>query len=98
NAWLGERGDIAATYEDVFARIALEKRIPAASYQTERARNLMLDDLRKFAADDQWPRGEYASHTEQEFEFDLAEGVTIRGKIDRLDVARDGRAVVIDYK
>ena len=47
-----------------------EKHIPI-SYQTERARNAMLDDLRKFAADRQWPRADYQSRTEEKFEFPL---------------------------
>jgi ATP-dependent helicase/DNAse subunit B len=95
--WWNERQDIGNLFEEVFAREAEEKHIPI-SYQTERARNAMLDDLRKFEANDSWPRGEYESRTELEFEFPLNESVAIRGKIDRLDVGRDGRAVVIDYK
>ena len=74
-----------------------EKHIPI-SYQTERARNAMLHDLRKFAANDDVAARGVRSRTELEFEFALNESVAIRGKIDRLDVARDGRAVVIDYK
>jgi ATP-dependent helicase/DNAse subunit B len=96
--WWNEGGDIAAVFEEVFAQISAKYRIQV-SYQTERARNAMLDDLRKFAADDEWDRGAYReSKTEQEFEFALNDSVAIRGKIDRLDVAHDGRAVVIDYK
>ena len=38
------------------------------------------------------------SQTEIEFAFPLAEGLEISGRIDRLDVAPDGRAFVLDYK
>jgi RecB family exonuclease len=95
--WWTERPDIEALFVEVFARVAAEKRI-LTSYQTERARNTMLDDLRKFAAEDRWPRAAMRSRMEEKFEFEIAAGVTIAGKIDRLDVAEDGRAYVIDYK
>ncbi len=95
--WWREGGDIAARFENVFARYVEEKRIPAASYQTERLRNGMLEDLLQFARADIWPRGVYESRTEEPFEFELAPGLAIRGKIDRLDV-QDGLAFVIDYK
>ncbi len=95
--WWREGGDIAALFENVFARYVEEKRIPAASYQTERLRNGMLEDLLQFARADIWPRGAYESRTEEPFEFELAPGLAIRGKIDRLDVQGD-LAYVVDYK
>jgi ATP-dependent helicase/DNAse subunit B len=95
--WYAAPQDIAALFETVFARCAEENRIPVA-YQTERVRNGMLDDLRAFAANDDWPRAEFRSQAEQKFAFDLDEGLEIRGRIDRLDIGADGRAFVIDYK
>jgi ATP-dependent helicase/nuclease subunit B len=96
--WWQQGGDISAVFEAVFAEVAAKEHIQV-SYQSERARNAMLDDLRKFAAADEWDRSAYIeSRTEQDFEFPLTESVSIRGKIDRLDVTADGRAVVIDYK
>jgi RecB family exonuclease len=95
--WWNTGQDIGTLFEALFQRKAEENHIPI-SYQTERARNAMLQDLRKFAAHDHRGRGEYQSRTELDFEFPLSDSVTIRGKIDRLDVAPDGRAVVIDYK
>jgi ATP-dependent helicase/DNAse subunit B len=96
-AWWARQGDIADVFEEVFAREAAAKRIPV-SYQTERARNAMLEDLRKFSTDQVWDRRKYESRTELEFDFPLDGLVTIHGKIDRLDQTRDGQAVVIDYK
>jgi ATP-dependent helicase/DNAse subunit B len=73
-----------------------EKRIPYG-YHVERLRNAMLEDLTTFAEDPRWPRAAFQSQTEQSFEFPL-ETASVRGKIDRLDVAPDGRAYVVDYK
>jgi putative RecB family exonuclease len=96
--WWQEGGDIGAIFEDEFAKVVAAKHIPT-SYQTERARNQMLLDLRQFAANGEWDRSLYQeSRIEQAFEFPLTETVAIRGKIDRLDVTPDGRAVVVDYK
>ena len=96
--WWPEGGDIAAVFETVFAEVAEEANIPAHSYQTERKRNTMLADLRAFAADDRWPRAGLTSEAEKEFELELAPGLIIRGKIDRLDTTRAGDTYVIDYK
>jgi len=96
-AWWARQGDVAPLFEDVFARSVEEQRIPSG-YHTERLHNAMLDDLRAFAADGQWPRGDYQSRMEERFVFPLDESLAISGKIDRLDTAPDGRAYVIDYK
>ena len=96
-AWWASQGDVAPLFEDVFARCVEAGRIPWG-YHTERLRNAMLDDLRRFAADNRWPRGEYQSRMEEKFAFRLDESLEIAGKIDRLDTATDGRAYVIDYK
>jgi ATP-dependent helicase/DNAse subunit B len=96
-AWWARQGDVAPLFEDVFARYVEEQRIPSG-YHTERLRNAMLDDLRGFAGDGQWPRGDFQSRLEEKFLFRLDESLEISGKIDRLDTAPDGRAYVIDYK
>jgi ATP-dependent helicase/DNAse subunit B len=96
-AWWREGGDIAARFDAVFADYAQKKAIPIHSYQTERLRNAMLDDLRRFAADARWPRNGNSSLTEEKFSFELAPGLAVIGKIDRLDKTPQG-AYVIDYK
>ena len=95
--WWADQGDIAPLFEDVFARFVEEQRIPSG-YHTERLHNAMLDDLRGFAADGEWPRGDFQSRMEEKFVLRLDESLAIPGKIDRLDTAPDGRAYVIDYK
>jgi ATP-dependent helicase/DNAse subunit B len=95
--WYAEPDDIAAIFARLFAQAVEEKRLPR-SYRTERLRNLMLDDLRAFTADDRWPRDGWQSRFEEQFAFPLADGIEVTGKIDRLDIAEDGRAYVFDYK
>jgi ATP-dependent helicase/DNAse subunit B len=94
--WYAHPQDIAPLFERIFEAALEEKRIPQG-YHVERLRNAMLEDLCAFAEDPRWPRAAFESRTEQPFEFAL-ETVGVRGKIDRLDVAPDGRAYVIDYK
>ena len=47
---------------------AFAKSRASLCYHTERLRNAMLDDLRGFAADGRWPRGEFQSQMEKEFQ------------------------------
>src|SRR5271157_5437755 len=89
--------DLEALFEEVFAGKVEEKQIPPG-YHRERLRNAMLDDLRAFVNCREAPRGGEQSRTEAEFQYVLEEGVEVKGKIDRLDVEPDGRALVIDYK
>ena len=95
--WWKAPQEIAPLFERVLARYLLEEHIPPG-YHTERLRNSMLEDLTRFVKQDPWPRARFASQTEQGFEFELAPGVTVRGRIDRIDTAADGSAYVIDYK
>jgi ATP-dependent helicase/DNAse subunit B len=96
-SWWDEGGDIAALFEEAFESAVEKLGIPTA-YHTERLRNAMRDDLVAFAADTQWPRAGFRSRTEVDLLFPLAEGIRIRGRLDRLDEAGDGRAFVFDYK
>ena len=95
--WWERPQDIEALFESFFEREIEDKRIPGG-YHTERLRNIMLDDLRAFAAGDPWPRGDFSSQTERPFVLPLEGVLEISGQIDRLDKGADGRAYVIDYK
>jgi ATP-dependent helicase/DNAse subunit B len=95
--WWNQPQDIAALFERIFARRLEEAHIPNG-YHTERLRNGMLDDLKRFAAQDQWQRTGWTSQTEIKFAFPLDDSLEISGRIDRLDVAPDGRGFVLDYK
>lgn len=95
--WWIERPNLEALFEETFERFVAEKRIPSG-YHTERLRNSMLLDLQMFVAQDKWPRGIFDSRIEEKFAFPLSDSVQISGKMDRLDIAADGTAYVIDYK
>lgn len=95
--WWQQPQEMAPLFERIFERYLKEKLIPSG-YHTERLRNAMLEDLCKFASEDTWPRGSFQSRTEEGFVFALGGSLEISGKIDRLDVAPDGQAYVIDYK
>ena len=95
--WWGEQQDVSALFERVFARYLRDEHIPPG-YHTERLRNSMLDDLTRFVREDHWPRAAFRSQMEHEFTFELAPGVAMRGRIDRIDTAPDGKAYIIDYK
>jgi ATP-dependent helicase/DNAse subunit B len=97
NEWWASRGEIAGIFERVFASFLKQHHIPSG-YHTERKRNAMLDDLLRFAERDPWDREAFTSEMELPFEFELAPGIGVRGRIDRIDRAPDGRAYVIDYK
>ena len=83
-------------FERTFERLASRYNVPAG-YRTEALRERMLADLRALIADPHW-LSVYETRAEQEFQFSLADGVELKGRIDRMDVTRDGGAYVIDYK
>jgi len=95
--WWAEGGDIAAIFSEAFEDVVEKQNIPIG-YHTERLRYAMLDDLLEFAADARWPRGTFRSRLEEPLLFTLAPGTEIKGRIDRLDEAPDGRAFVFEYK
>jgi len=95
--WWTSGRDIQEIFEEVFARQLEDRQIPPG-YHTERLRNAMVADLQAFASDRRWQRQGWRSRTEQSFEMPIGAGAVLSGKIDRLDVAPDSRAYVLDYK
>jgi ATP-dependent helicase/DNAse subunit B len=95
--WLAQRGDIAAVFQRIFSEKCQEKSI-RPGYHTERLRNAMLEDLKRFAADTQWPRAQFSSQAEKPFAVPLDDNFQVTGRIDRIDTDAEGRAYVIDYK
>ncbi|MEO8595726.1 MAG: PD-(D/E)XK nuclease family protein [Candidatus Solibacter sp.] len=94
--WLHPQ-EIVPLFERIFAAHLAAAHIPNG-YHTERLRNAMLDDLKRFTSEDAWPRDAFQSQTEIPFEFPLTADLNIKGRIDRLDIAPDGLAYIIDYK
>jgi len=86
--------------EEVFARVfrrtCEELRVPPG-YRTESLCQRMLADLRALTGDALWA-GNFEIRAEQKFRYTLGADVEISGRIDRLEVTPDGRALVIDYK
>ena len=95
--WYERPQDMTTLFERLFEDALEDLHVPPG-YHTERLRNAMLEDLLAFAADARWPREGMESKMERPFEFDLSDSVRVSGKIDRLDIAPDGRAWVLDYK
>jgi ATP-dependent helicase/DNAse subunit B len=97
--WFRAPQDLEPLFDRIFAEHRDKKRIPL-SFQSERTRNNMLDHVRAFLEQDEWPRAEFRSRVEQAFQIPIGDWL-LSGKIDRLDEDLDpahGRAFVIDYK
>lgn len=73
-----------------------KERVPA-TYRAEAVRLELLRHFETFIRDTQ-VKLNWESRVEESFEFTLREGLALKGRIDRLDIADDGRALVIDYK
>ena len=83
-------------FEEIFAERCRKARVPQG-HHTEAVRLEMLRSLREF-------QQQALSHnpleilTEQEFKMPLPGGLSVRGRIDRMDVFGGRKALVIDYK
>lgn len=82
--------------DQVFERECAQKRVPR-TYRTEAVRLELLRHFERFTEDRRVDLG-WDARVEEEFEFALQPGLTIRGRIDRLEVNRERQALVIDYK
>ncbi len=85
-----------AIFDDVFAQECRRARVPEG-YRTEAVRVEILRNFEAFLTDRSVDLG-WPSRVEEQFSFSLNPMVTIRGRIDRLDVGPRGEALVIDYK
>ncbi len=94
--WHKTGEQIEAVFERIFVdRCTKEAVFPG--YRAEYLRRQMLDDLRNFEQNQKLPACAEIL-TEQPFEMEIGEGVALRGRIDRVDILRDGRALIVDYK
>jgi hypothetical protein len=84
------------TFDEIFTERCREARVPATC-RTEAIRLEMLRSLRLFLQQPLLERPR-ETLTEQEFELALTPDLTIRGRIDRIDLYRGRQAMVIDYK
>ena len=86
----------SAVFDAVFEDECRRARIPA-SYRTEAVRLEMFRHFEAFLADEQAATG-WNSRVEEEFSFALNPLLTLRGRIDRLEIGPQNQALVIDYK
>jgi ATP-dependent helicase/DNAse subunit B len=94
--WLQSRDSVEAIFERVFAE-ATRRQFVVAGYRTELLRAQMLDDLCRFAAEES-RLPDHQSQVEAACRFELADGVMIRCRLDRLIKTPDDRAFVVEYK
>jgi len=80
----------------VFEEECQKNNIPK-TYRTEAVRLELKRHFDAFQSNENWPLN-WPSQTEQQFEVALTPELSIRGRIDRLDVGPNNEAIVIDYK
>jgi ATP-dependent helicase/DNAse subunit B len=94
--WAQGAPDFDTLFETVVGEWVKGRRIPPG-YACEAVRVALKRDLKQFVKAFGLP--DFATaHTEREFEFELADGLRIRGRIDRLDTRPNGDVVIVDYK
>jgi RecB family exonuclease len=93
---LARSGDLEQVFAETFESHCHSAAVPEG-YRKEYFRLQMLEDLRTFLRESKLPVCVRSLH-EQQFNVLLAEGVRLRGRIDRIDIREDGRALIIDYK
>jgi ATP-dependent helicase/DNAse subunit B len=93
---LARIGDVEQVFAETFEAHCRNAVVPEG-YRKEYFRLQMLEDLRTFLRESNLPVCVRSLH-EQQFNVPLAEGARLRGRIDRIDIREDGRALIIDYK
>ena len=94
--WLQTNRSLASILEAAFPEICRRERI-AEGYRTEAIRLELLRNLMRFAGTLQL-QGLRPEASEQDYTLPLAEELTLGCRVDRIDVAPDGKAIIIDYK
>ena len=89
-------GGTRAVFEDVFVDECRRARVPAG-YRTEAVRLELARHFAGFLEDRRVSTG-WETRVEEQFVFPLNALVSIRGRIDRIDVSPRQEALVIDYK
>jgi RecB family exonuclease len=94
--WLKDRTrDFAALFEDTFENACAERHLPRG-YRLEVERFTLRNVARAVSASDSWPV-EF-SEAEIDVMLPLIDGVTMTGRVDRIDHVGGSDCVVIDYK
>jgi ATP-dependent helicase/DNAse subunit B len=91
-----ERKRVVDVFDEVFEEFCREANVPDG-YRTEAIRLELLHNLEMIEADSRLVRG-VTSLYEEPFSLEVEDGVFVKGKVDRIEVDRNGNATVIDYK
>jgi ATP-dependent helicase/DNAse subunit B len=86
-----------AALEEAFERHCSDEHVPR-TYRTEAVRLELLRHFQAFTRDAQVNLKGWKTRVEEKFEFALNGGLTLRGRIDRMDVDSRDRVLVVDYK
>jgi ATP-dependent helicase/DNAse subunit B len=88
--------DVEAVFEEVYSEAAGRERL-LPGYRAETVRLELLRALRQFGEKGKLPL-DWRAQSERKFEFTLEPGLQVRGRIDRLLIDTQERALVIDFK
>jgi RecB family exonuclease len=91
-----EKQSLDRAFADIFEATCDSKRVPNG-YRTEAIRLDLLHNLQLLVYDGRIKPGTKTLY-EQKFELPLGDGATVRGRIDRIEIDTEGRAVIFDYK
>lgn len=87
---------LAVAFQAVWEEVCQSKRVPDG-YRAEAVRMELFRNLETFVNAGQLPRT-VKSEFERGIRIELPGGVEVTGRIDRIDVDEEGRALVVDYK
>jgi hypothetical protein len=87
----------SAILDGIFEEECARLRVPEG-YRTEAVRLELMRHFRGFLEDRQFALRNWSTRVEEDFSYPLNPLLTIRGRIDRLDVGPANQALVIDYK
>jgi ATP-dependent helicase/DNAse subunit B len=88
---------VESAFGEAFEELRVKHGLPEG-YRTEAIRLELLHGIQLLVNDPRLKPSGTTSLFEQKFQFELGDGTTVGGRIDRLDVDDQNRAVVFDYK
>ncbi len=94
--WIRDRGAMEPLFDQVFRETCAREQIPEG-YRTEAVRLEMRRNLQRFTGQAVIP-GASVSAIEHKLSLPLDDGTTLHCRLDRIDSASGGTALIIDYK
>jgi RecB family exonuclease len=96
-AWLevNREGDFVALFEEAFEKIRRELRLPEG-FRLEADRIFTREIAKKVTTSEKWTA--MSSEAEVELTLDFPGGITVTGRVDRIDRLNDRQCVIVDYK